>query len=48
MTVLELLEKTTRYFADHEVPSPRLTIELMLADILKKISHERTQRAQKG
>jgi release factor glutamine methyltransferase len=36
MTVLELLEKTTRYFADHDVPSPRLTIELMLADILKK------------
>ena len=36
MTVLELLEKTTRYFADHEVPSPRLTIEIMLADILKK------------
>ncbi len=36
MTVLELLEKTTRYFVDHDVPSPRLTIELMLADILKK------------
>jgi release factor glutamine methyltransferase len=36
MTVLELLEKTTRYFADHEVPSPRLTIELMLAEILQK------------
>jgi release factor glutamine methyltransferase len=36
MTVLELLEKTTRYFADHDVPSPRLTIEIMLADILKK------------
>jgi len=31
MTVLELLEKTTRYFADHDVPSPRLRIALMLA-----------------
>ena len=36
MTVLELLENTTRYFARHDVPSPRLTIELMLADILQK------------
>ena len=36
MTVLELLEKTTRYFADHGVASPRLTIELMLADALGK------------
>jgi release factor glutamine methyltransferase len=36
MIVLELLEKTTRYFADHDVPSPRLTIELMLADIMQK------------
>src|SRR5271170_4790824 len=36
MTVLELLENTTRYFAKHEVPSPRLTIELLLADILQK------------
>jgi release factor glutamine methyltransferase len=36
MTVLELLENTSRYFARHEVPSPRLTIELMLADILQK------------
>src|SRR5271170_3938856 len=36
MTVLELLEKTTRYFADHKVPSPRLTIELMLAEIMQK------------
>jgi release factor glutamine methyltransferase len=34
--VLELLENTTRYFAKHEVPSPRLTIELMLSDILQK------------
>ncbi len=36
MTVLELLENTTRYFAKHEVASPRLTIELMLAEMLKK------------
>jgi release factor glutamine methyltransferase len=36
MTVLELLEKTTSYFAQHDVPSPRLTIELMLAEILQK------------
>jgi release factor glutamine methyltransferase len=36
MTVLELLESTTRYFARHEVPSPRLTIELMLAEMLGK------------
>jgi len=36
MTVLELLENTTRYFAKHEVPSARLTIELMLAEILQK------------
>jgi release factor glutamine methyltransferase len=36
MTVLELLENTTRYFAKHEVPSPRLTIELMLAEIMQK------------
>src|SRR5271154_3898759 len=36
MTVMELLENTTRYFAKHNVPSPRLTIELMLAEILQK------------
>jgi release factor glutamine methyltransferase len=36
MTVLELIENTTRYFARHEVASPRLTIELMLAAILEK------------
>jgi release factor glutamine methyltransferase len=36
MTVLELLERTTKYFADHGVASPRLTIELMLAEMLKK------------
>lgn len=36
MKVLELLETTTSYFARHNVPSPRLTIELMLAEILQK------------
>ncbi|MCE0499746.1 MAG: peptide chain release factor N(5)-glutamine methyltransferase [Methylacidiphilales bacterium] len=36
MTVLELLESTTRYFVQHKVASPRLTIELMLAEILLK------------
>jgi release factor glutamine methyltransferase len=36
MTVLELLERTTKYFADHGVASPRLTIELMLAELLQK------------
>jgi release factor glutamine methyltransferase len=36
MTVLELLKSTTRYFARHEVASPRLTVELMLAAMLKK------------
>jgi release factor glutamine methyltransferase len=36
MIVLELLERTTKYFADHGVASPRLTIELMLAEMLKK------------
>jgi release factor glutamine methyltransferase len=36
MTVLELLEKTTPHLAKHGVPSPRLTIELMLADALQK------------
>ena len=36
MTVLELLETTTAFFAKRGVPSPRLTIELMLADALGK------------
>ncbi len=36
MTVLELIESTTRYFAKHEVPSSRLTMELMLAEIMQK------------
>ena len=36
MTILELLERTTKYFADHGVASARLTIELMLAELLKK------------
>jgi release factor glutamine methyltransferase len=34
MTVLELLEATTTFLAKRGVPSPRLTIELMLADVL--------------
>jgi release factor glutamine methyltransferase len=36
MTVLEVLEKTTPHLAKHGVPSPRLTIELMLAEALQK------------
>ena len=36
MTVLELINNTTAYFTKHNVPSPRLTIELMLAEILQK------------
>ena len=36
MTVLELLENTTGFFAKRGVASPRLTIELMLADALGK------------
>ena len=36
MTVLELLEGTTTYLARHGVASPRLTIELMLAEMLQK------------
>ena len=36
MTVLELLEATTKYLAQHGVASPRLTIELMLAEMLQK------------
>jgi len=36
MTVLELMESTTPYFTKHGVPSPRLTIELMLAEIMRK------------
>jgi release factor glutamine methyltransferase len=36
MTVLEVLEKTTPHLAKHGVPSPRLTIELLLADALRK------------
>jgi release factor glutamine methyltransferase len=36
MTVLELLDSTARYFAKHEVASPRLTIELMLAEAMGK------------
>jgi release factor glutamine methyltransferase len=36
MTILELLEATTGYFAKHGVEPPRLTAELMLADALGK------------
>jgi len=36
MTILELLEATTGYFAKHGVEPPRLTSELMLADALGK------------
>jgi release factor glutamine methyltransferase len=36
MTILELLEATTGYFAKHGVEPPRLTGELMLADALGK------------
>ena len=36
MTVVELLESTTKYFTKHGVDSPRLTIELMLAEMLGK------------
>ncbi len=36
MTVLELINVTTPFFAKHNVPSPRLTVELMLAELLKK------------
>ena len=36
MTVLELLEKTTAFFEKHHVQSPRLTVELMLADAMRK------------
>jgi len=36
MTVLEVINATTPFFAKHNVPSPRLTVELMLAEILQK------------
>ena len=36
MTVLELINNTTAYFTKHHVQSPRLTVELMLADVLQK------------
>ena len=35
MKILELLERTTDYFAKQGVPSPRLQIELLLAHVLK-------------
>jgi release factor glutamine methyltransferase len=36
MTVLDVITNTTAFFTKHNVPSPRLTIELMLADALNK------------
>ena len=36
MTVLEVINNTTAFFTKHNVPSPRLTVELMLAEILQK------------
>jgi len=36
MTMLKLLESTTDYFTRHDVPSPRLTGELILAEVLGK------------
>lgn len=36
MKVLELIETTSRYFAKHQVDAPRLTVELMVAEILGK------------
>ena len=36
MTILEVINKTTRYFEKQEVENPRLTIELLLAHLLKK------------
>ncbi len=36
MTVLEVINNTTAFFTKHNVPSPRLTVELMLADALQK------------
>jgi release factor glutamine methyltransferase len=34
LTILELLERTTPYFAEHGVPSPRLDAELLLGEVL--------------
>ncbi len=36
MRILEVINKTTPYFEKHGVESPRLTIELLLAHVLKK------------
>ncbi|PTX99458.1 peptide chain release factor N(5)-glutamine methyltransferase [Verrucomicrobia bacterium LW23] len=36
MRLLDVMENTTRYFAKHSVESPRLTIDLLLAEVLKK------------
>src|ERR1051325_4438082 len=35
-TVLDVIHATTSYFQQHRIEEPRLTIELMLADVLKK------------
>ena len=36
MRILDVINKTTPYFEKQEVESPRLTIELLLAHLLKK------------
>lgn len=36
MTILEVIAKTTPFFEKHGVESPRLTIELLLAQVLQK------------
>ena len=36
MTILEVINKTTPYFEKQGIESPRLTIELLLAHLLKK------------
>ncbi len=36
MTIVEVFESTTKYFLKHGVASPRLTIELMVAEVLKR------------
>ena len=36
MTILEVINKTKPYFEKQGIESPRLTIELLLAHLLKK------------
>ena len=36
MRILEVIQKTTPYFEKQGIESPRLTIELLLAHLLKK------------